>query len=199
MNRIARVIRDLLLVTLIFLLLGLVVVRLDDHQHQSMAGRPRVIDGDTLAMDGQRIRLIGIDAPELRQVCQRGGEPWDCGRVSKEHLVELIGDEKATCAADGSDRYGRLLAVCSVQNRDLNATMVGSGFAIAFGDYEAEEKTARQQRRGLWAGTFDAPRNWRQTHGGMDEAPHMPEGWPGMMMTRLGDRLAGLVSGLWNE
>ncbi len=192
MNRLVRITRDLLLTVLIFLLLGLVIVRMNDANREAVSGRARVVDGDTLVMDGQRIRLVGIDAPELRQVCARDGQAWPCGRASKDHLEALIGEASSSCSADGSDRYGRLLAVCLVRNIDINAAMVGSGYAVAFGHYDAEEEMARRKRLGLWAGTFDAPRTWRQTHGGMDEMPHIPTGSVSMFVSRIGDWLAGL-------
>jgi len=192
MNRLVRITRDLLLTVLIFLLLGLVIVRMSDADREAVSGRARVVDGDTLVMDGQRIRLVGIDAPELRQVCARDGQAWPCGRASKDHLEALIGEASASCSVDGSDRYGRLLAVCLVRNIDINAAMVGSGYAVAFGHYDAEEEMARRKRLGLWAGTFDAPRTWRQTHGGMDEMPHIPTGSVSMFVSRIGDWLAGL-------
>lgn len=186
MKHIAVTIRDLLLTAVILLLLGLVVTRLDTAGREMVSGPVKVIDGDTLVLDGKRIRLVGIDAPELRQVCQRDNQPWPCGKGAKDHLVTLIGNAKTTCEAGGSDRYGRLLAVCSAGGRDLNAAMVGAGYAIAFGDYEAEERAARENQLGIWSGTFDPPRTWRQTHGGMDEAPHIPDGWLGAVMSRLG-------------
>ena len=186
MTRLASVIRDLLLTATILLFLGLVVMRLDTAGQEMVSGPVKVIDGDTLVLDGKRIRLVGIDAPELRQVCQRDTRPWPCGKEAKAHLVALIGDATTTCEAGGSDRYGRLLAVCSSGRLDLNAAMVGAGYAIAFGAYEVEEKGARAKRLGIWSGTFDAPRTWRRTHGGLDEAPHIPDGWLGTVMVRLG-------------
>jgi endonuclease YncB( thermonuclease family) len=197
MKQMLRIIRDLLLTALILLFLGLVVVRLEGPQ-EAMSGRARVVDGDTLVLDGKRIRLVGIDAPELRQVCQREQRDWPCGTEAKSHLAALIGDARTTCEAGGSDKYGRLLAVCTVADRDLNAAMVDGGYAIAFGDYEAEETAARQKRLGLWAGTFDAPRNWRQTHGGMDEMPHIPEGWLDTAISRIGGWIENAMSKVWN-
>jgi endonuclease YncB( thermonuclease family) len=198
MKRLASVVRDLLLTAVILLFLGLVVTRLDTAQQELIAGGVKVVDGDTLVLDGRRIRLVGIDAPELRQICQRDHRPWPCGKAARDHLAGLIGGAKATCEAGGSDRYDRLLAVCSSGGRDLNAAMVDAGYAVAFGDYEAEESGAREKRLGIWAGTFDAPRTWRQTHGGMDEAPHIPEGWPGTVVSRLGTWWKLWLSRLWN-
>ncbi|URK87606.1 thermonuclease family protein [Rhizobium sp. RCAM05350] len=194
MKRMLRIIRDLLLTALILLFLGLAVVRLDGPQ-ETMSGLPRVVDGDTLVLDGKRIRLVGIDAPELRQVCQRGGRDWPCGTEAKGYLSTLIDDAKTTCEADGSDRYRRLLAVCTAHGLELNSAMVGAGYAIAFGNYEAEQSVAKNHRLGLWAGDFDAPRTWRQTHGGMDEAPHIPEGWLGTAISRIGSWSETVITG----
>ncbi len=198
MKRLIRIIRDLLLTALILLFVGLVAVRLEKPQ-EAMTGRARVVDGDTLVLDGKRLRLVGIDAPELRQICQRNGQDWPCGTEAKGYLSGLIGDATTTCEADGSDKYGRILAVCTVGNRDLNAAMVDGGHAIAFGDYETEEAVARQNRMGLWAGTFDAPRQWRQTHGGMDEMPHIPEGWLDTAISRVGGWVENTKSKVWND
>ncbi|OBZ93774.1 hypothetical protein ADU59_18880 [Pararhizobium polonicum] len=198
MQRMARLIRDLLLTALILLFIGLIVVRLDSSQGETMSGRARIVDGDTLVLDGKRIRLTGIDAPELRQVCRRGAQDWPCGTEARDRLRGLIGAEQTICAVDGADRYGRLLAVCSARNRDLNAAMVAGGYAVAFGKYAAEEDAARRDRLGLWAGTFDAPRTWRQTHGGMDEAPHRPDNSPDTLFQQFGDRVKAIFAGLWN-
>lgn len=198
MKRMFRIVRDLLLTALILLFVGLVAVRLEKPQ-EAMSGRARIVDGDTLMLDGKRIRLVGIDAPELRQICERNGQDWPCGTEAKRYLAGLIGDAETMCGADGSDKYGRLLAVCTVGNRDLNAAMIAGGYAIAFGDYETEEAVARQKRMGLWAGTFDVPRQWRQSHGGVDEMPHMPQGWLDAATSGIGQRVKDAMSEVWNE
>ena len=198
MKQMLRLMRDLLLTALILLFLGLVVVRLEGPQ-EVMSGRARIVDGDTLVLVGKRIRLVGIDAPELRQVCQRNGRDWACGIEAKGYLAALIGGAKTMCEADGSDKYGRLLAVCRVENRDLNAAMVDGGYAIAFGEYETEEAIARQKRLGLWAGTFDVPRQWRLTHGGMDEMPHIPDGFLDTAMSRIRGWVENAKAKVWND
>lgn len=83
MKRLASVLRDLLLTATILLFLGLVVTRLDHARQEMVSGSVKVIDGDTLVLDGKRIRLVGIDAPELRQVCQRDNQPWPCAKGEK--------------------------------------------------------------------------------------------------------------------
>jgi endonuclease YncB( thermonuclease family) len=199
MKHMARILRDILLTVSIMLLLGLVVVRLDGSQQEALSGQARVIDGDTLALDGKRIRLVGIDAPELRQVCRREAGGWPCGREARSHLTSLIGKATTTCAVGGSDRYGRLLAVCSSGGRDLNAAMVGVGYAVAFGDYDNEEEDAREKRLGIWSGSFDPPRTWRQTHGEMDETPHIPDGWLDTGVTQFEKWMKVSLSRLWND
>jgi endonuclease YncB( thermonuclease family) len=194
----ARILRDILLVTLILLTAGLVIVRLDEAGQASLAGRPRVIDGDTLVLGAERIRLSGIDAPELRQVCRRDESDWPCGTVARDHLAGLIGDADMRCKTGGDDRYGRRLATCIADGRDLNAAMVRAGHALAFGGYEAEEEAARSRKLGLWAGTFDAPRTWRRTHGGMEEAPHIVEDWLDAIIARAAETTRTILAGWWN-
>lgn len=196
MKRLIYRVRDVLLTVVILLFVGLVAVRLDDGNRQHLSGRPHVIDGDTLSLGDRRIRLSGIDAPELRQICQRANGEWPCGTQARANLIRLIGDARPTCSGNAEDRYGRLLAVCTVGGGvDLNREMVASGFAVAFGDYEKEEDDAMRRRIGLWGGTFDKPQIWRRTHGGMEEASHIGSSWPMRDVVDLGRRLLEIVSG----
>lgn len=188
--------RDVLLTVVILLLVGLVAVRLEEGNRQEMQGRARVVDGDTLVLGGLRIRLAGIDAPELAQVCHRSDGDWPCGTQARDFLIQLIGRDGTTCAADGSDRYGRMLAVCAAKSVDLNRAMVANGYAVAFGDYAVQEDEARQNKLGLWAGSFDSPQTWRRTHGGMEEAPHIESAWPVSAFRTLSGRLWDMLSGI---
>lgn len=124
-------------------------------------GRARLVDGDSLYVGGAEVRLIGIDAPEGRQECQREGRSWPCGREAEATLARLIGGVEIVCAIESRDKHGRMLAVCGAGGRDLNRAMVESGMAVAYGRYRAEETAAHAARRGLWSGTFERPRDWR--------------------------------------
>lgn len=133
-----------------------------------IAGPASVIDGDTLEMTGTRIRLIGIDAPESAQSCTRKGKPWACGKEATATLREIIGSAKLTCTAQGTDAYGRTLAVCATPVFDVGREMVRRGMAVASRDapydYESAAEIARQMRFGLWQGEFQQPDEWRAAH-----------------------------------
>jgi len=131
-----------------------------------LVGIARVHDGDTLTVGSTTVRLEGIDAPETDQICLTSSrEPWHCGLQSRDKLKAKIGMATVTCAPKGHDRYRRTLAVCSAHGTDLNAWLVRQGWALSFvryGDrFRAEENDAREHRRGLWAGAFIAPWDWR--------------------------------------
>jgi endonuclease YncB( thermonuclease family) len=122
-----------------------------------IAGLARVIDGDTLEIGDRRVRLEGIDAPESAQTCRRDGtRTWACGRVAAEALAALVDRRRVTCRNTGVDKYDRVLGVCSVEGRDLNAEMVRAGHAWAFVKYSrsyvAEEAAARAAGVGIWQG-----------------------------------------------
>lgn len=163
---------DWLLAAAILGLLALLAARLDDVGEQRLDGRAIINDGDTLTLAGQRIRLLGIDAPEHDQVCQRKAVDYACGRQAREALSRIIDGRPVACEGWERDRYGRLLASCVVGGLDIGRTMVEAGWAVAYGEFAAEEKIARDSGAGLWAGTFERPRQWRQQHGGMAESEH---------------------------
>lgn len=131
----------------------------------ALEGQARIVDGDTLAIAGERIRLHGIDAPESAQRCGDGGG-WACGRQATAALTEMIGGRPVRCEGRERDRYKRLIAVCYVGSLDLNGAMVAQGFALAYRRYatdyiEAEDK-ARASGAGMWAGPFVPPWEWRR-------------------------------------
>jgi len=135
-----------------------------------IAGRARIIDGDTIEIAGERIRLFGIDAPESRQQCRTGsGRDYPCGRVATRALTAAIRGSQVSCTPVDHDRYDRDVAICTAGGHDLGDVMVRSGNAIDYrrhsqGRYAAAEREARAAKRGMWAGTFEEPEVWRRAH-----------------------------------
>ena len=131
----------------------------------NVVGVASVIDGDTIEIHGQRIRLHGIDAPEASQLCELGGKPWRCGQASANALAEYIGGRTVTCEPRARDRYGRLVAACSVGGASISAWMVREGWAVAYRrysqDFVADEAAARAAKRGIWRSAFVLPWEWR--------------------------------------
>ena len=117
----------LVLALVSFLILSISVAVAD------VTGKPRVIDGDTIEIAGERIRLHGIDAPESKQTCaDKTGREWRWGQDATFALAEMIGNHWITCKGDTRDRYRRLIAVCYAGSYDLNAKMVRQGWSLAY-------------------------------------------------------------------
>ncbi|WP_412057852.1 thermonuclease family protein [Bartonella sp. DGB2] len=133
---------------------------------QTLIGKPYITDGDSITLDRQKIRLLGIDAPELHQMCQDNkGNDHPCGLWAKEYLVKLINNQIVTCTSIKRDKYRRLLATCQTNSiADLNREMIRAGFAVSYYSYKTEEKEARQQKRGIWRLHFETPQDWRKKH-----------------------------------
>lgn len=131
-----------------------------------VSGIPRVVDADTLVIDGDRIRLHGIDAPEAKQQCIKDNNEYACGEAATSWLRAYIGVASVTCVSSKKDRYKRLIAVCSVNGVDINAAIVEAGWAVAYRryskDYIDEEMQAEKAGAGIWAGTFELPWKWRK-------------------------------------
>ncbi len=131
-----------------------------------VAGVASVIDGDTIEVHGQRIRLHGIDAPESRQLCRLDGKPWQCGEVAANALADKIARRSVTCEDLGRDRFKRIIARCTVADEDIGAWMVSQGLALAYRrysrDYVDQEAEAQAARRGIWASEFVKPWEWRR-------------------------------------
>lgn len=153
-------------------LLALLAARLNITEPHTLQGRAIVNDGDTITLGNERIRLRGIDAPEFDQTCTRGGAQYQCGRQARDALAALTRGRNVSCEGAQRDKYGRLLMVCDAGGVEINRRLVEDGWAVAYGDYRAEEDDARAKGSGLWAGSFDRPRDWRTTHGGMAETEH---------------------------
>lgn len=136
-------------------------------------GGAAAVDGDTLDVNGERVRLAGIDAPEAQQPCYRDGNVWPCGSAAEKALVTLIEGRKVHCAPQNKDQYGRWIATCytRVDGRsvNINAWLVRSGWAMDWkrysdGRYRGAQQAAAQHNRGIWAGRFEKPWLWRWAH-----------------------------------
>jgi endonuclease YncB( thermonuclease family) len=179
--------RDVGVAVAILALTALVVARLGGESGETIAGTARAADGDTLTLDGHRIRLVGIDTPEMTQVCKRDGADWHCGAAARSRLAELLRAGPLTCHTQGTDKYGRWLARCETADGDLGQRMVREGLAVAYGGYENEEQFARAERKGLWGSQFDMPQHWRRMNGRPQEVPHEAEaGMIGSVLEALG-------------
>ena len=162
MTRGLRLIRDGVTAFALLALVALIAAKLNDADKIEHAGAFRAADGDSLTLGTDRLRLEGIDAPELSQSCERDGKAWACGRMAREALQGLVLASGTLCQGSRRDRYDRLLVVCrSGTGEDINAAMVRRGMAISYGGYGKEEAEARAEKAGLWAGTFERPRDVR--------------------------------------
>ncbi|RUU55005.1 thermonuclease family protein, partial [Mesorhizobium sp. M2C.T.Ca.TU.009.01.2.1] len=96
--------------------------------------------------------------------CQKAGADYPCGKLARQSLVRLIAGRPVSCSGWQRDRYGRLLGDCRAGDTDLNRSQVQAGWAVAFGGFETEEAVARAAKVGIWAGTFEEPQQWRDSH-----------------------------------
>jgi endonuclease YncB( thermonuclease family) len=134
---------------------------------QSLTGQTSVIDGDTLEIHGQRIRLSGIDAPESSQLC-RGDDSlqYRCGAKAANELDEHIASRPVSCEGIGKDQYGRVVAVCSIDGEDVALWLVRNGLAFDWpryskGKYGSAQTEAERAGRGLWSGSYVVPWSYR--------------------------------------
>lgn len=129
-----------------------------------VTGKIRVIDGDTIKLDGESIRLVGMDAPELKQNCYTlQQQEWACGQQAKIFLDQLIKNSDIQCKIFGTDKYSRSLGRCYVDETDIALSLISSGYATATGmTYALAEMSARQDKLGIWSGKFQSPSAWRK-------------------------------------
>ena len=133
----------------------------------SFADSLRVVDGDTIVLNGEKIRFTGIDTPELKQTCLQGDQEVACGMTAKMLLVKKIGNNTPECISEGKDVYKRTLAECFVNAESLSKFLVRSGYAFAYRKYSTkfikDEEFAKANKLGMWAMTFQYPWDFRNT------------------------------------
>ncbi|MFH1557916.1 MAG: thermonuclease family protein [Pseudomonadota bacterium] len=156
--------RDLL--TAAALLLALAALAALLTRADEITGPAFAVDGDTLHILDLRVRLDGIDAPELAQTCGAPGAAWPCGAEARRRLEDLLAVPLVTCHLRGSDAYGRRIGTCTARGRDVARVMVEEGLALALSGrtYKSDQDAAKRQGLGLWTGPFQRPADWRADH-----------------------------------
>ncbi|UXN07654.1 thermonuclease family protein [Bartonella sp. HY761] len=127
-----------------------------------ISGFAHISDGDSIRINGERIRLLGIDAPELAQYCTKGQEKYACGELSKQHLIKMINGRKVSCKWIERDKYKRILGQCMVENIDISRQMVEDGWAVSYSSYPKEERFAKNNKLGMWVWQVQRPNQWRK-------------------------------------
>ncbi|MBG0797157.1 thermonuclease family protein [Methylocystis sp. L43] len=153
------------------IIITIVAATLSSAACADIVGRASVIDGDTIEIRGQRIRLHGIDAPEKGQPCfDASGKSYRCDQIAAMALDEFIGASPVACRERDTDRYGRTVATCAVRGVDIEAWLVRNGHAFAYRHYSSNyigaEQEAKNNRRGIWAGHTQPPWDWRKERRG---------------------------------
>lgn len=184
---IGRRFRDIVVAACMLFLAILIIAKLENTQALRSRGPFVAIDGDTLADGVKRLRLRGIDAPELGQTCKGTSGDYACGQVARARLTRLLERYDIECAGieGDEDRYRRLLVTCRSGDLDIARQMVTEGLAAAEDDYQMAEREARDARVGIWAGDFERPEDWRRRQ---KLAEREQNGW---LRTLLSGALAG--------
>ena len=139
----------------------------NDRVKGDVRGSAIITDGDTIKINGTRIRFHGIDAPEIDQQCWIEGRSYMCGVEAKAYLNTIINNQTVNCVTESTDQYGRKVAQCyNYKNEDIEALMVSAGMAVAYTyysyDYIIEEVQARLNDTGIWVGEFENPYDFRR-------------------------------------
>ena len=173
MNLVKKLSQNLFSFLIIFFLFLINLANSEEKFISSWPNNILITDGDTIKIGKEKIRLFGIDAPEIKQICKnKNNNPYACGEISKNHLRYLLRknlNRKIYCYYSERDRYNRIVAECFIgvnSSFNINEKMILSGHAIAYLKYskkylEAENK-ARNQKLGMWGGKFDLPEEWRK-------------------------------------
>lgn len=129
---------------------------------QAKTGTAHAIDGDSIVINGEEMRIKGMDAPEYRQTCTEAGREVDCGKRAAAAMKRWLQRGPVYCYGSERDRYNRLLVVCRVNGVDIGRDLVLQGLAVDYGLYPEEEREAARAYRGMWAGSFERPEDYRR-------------------------------------
>jgi endonuclease YncB( thermonuclease family) len=127
----------------------------------------QVIDGDTIHIGKLKYRFFGIDAPEIKQICEKDNTKIQCGVIAKSVLKNKIADKIPECIVKDKDRYQRLVAECFIGKESLSRFMVREGYAVAYTQYSKDfiedEKYAKENKLGIWSMNFQMPSEYRKS------------------------------------
>ena len=127
----------------------------------------QVIDGDTIHIGKLKYRFFGIDAPEIKQICEKDNTKIQCGVIAKSVLQNKIADKIPECVVKDKDRYQRLVAECFIGKESLSRFMVREGYAVAYSQYSKDfiqdEKYAKENKLGIWSMNFQMPSEYRKS------------------------------------
>ena len=142
---------------------------------KEISGNAKIIDGDTIKINSKKIRLHGIDAPEVKQMCKKPyltiifftfTKDYPCGKISTQKLQKKINNKVITCKILDVDRYKRFIGECYKRNLNLNSWLVSNGYAVAYRKYSkkyiSNEINAKNEKKGLWQGKFEMPWEFRR-------------------------------------
>ena len=135
-------------------------------QIHAAANEVKIIDGDTIILNGKKVRFLGIDAPEIKQTCIQNDQKVECGVFAKMLLVKKIGNDIPKCISEGKDVYKRTLAECFINGESLSKFLVRNGYAFAYRKYSKkfikDEEFAKTNKIGMWSMTFQYPWSFRR-------------------------------------
>ena len=165
--------QKLILISFFFLLFNNIPSVSSDHDYFLISGKAKIIDGDTLKINNKKIRFSGIDAPESyffgkKQLCVLNNINILCGKLSKEKLIEKIGNQVVDCKIEkNKDQYSRLIGECFIKNESLSVFMVKNGYAFDYpkysnGKFRKYQIYAKKLSLGLWQMKFEYPWIWRK-------------------------------------
>ena len=163
----------LIIICSIFFILTYNDVR--SEEIKEISGNAQIVDGDTIKINSKRIRLYGIDAPEIKQMCKKPyltiifftfTKDYPCGKISTQKLEKKINNKVITCKILDIDRYKRLIGECFKRNLNLNSWLVSNGYAVAYRKYSkkyiSNEINAKNEKKGIWQGKFEMPWDFRR-------------------------------------
>ena len=164
-----------LVISIYLVFISLLNIEVESQEVSLISGIAKVIDGDTIKIEKKKIRFFGIDAPEKKQRCRKAwltisfitiNKDYPCGEISTLKLKNKINNKFITCKSTNKDKYKRFIAECFKGKTNINRWMVRNGHAVVYKKYSkkysAAENLARNQKLGLWSGTFKMPWEWRK-------------------------------------